>query len=155
MFTSTLRRSLAMRPATRAGRRVLTPRPFHILPRQLARKDTQDKDSLKPEPSEYSKSGSDDAAAAVDDAAFNPDITSPEQEQASAKEQSGSDAENPLEVSPANQEVSKPKEQLQGQTEGSSAESGGSGSSGRQRTSGGSSPPKSGGGKHGGGSQGV
>ncbi|KAK0875839.1 hypothetical protein LTR87_010359 [Friedmanniomyces endolithicus] len=155
MFTSTLRRSLAMRPITRTSRHIVATRPFHISPRQLARKDAQDKDSLKPEPNEYSKSGSDDAAAAVDDAAFNPDVTSPEEEQASAKEQSGSDGENPLEVSPANQEVSQPKEQPQGQTEGSSAESGGSGSSGRQRTSGGSSPPKSGGGKHGGGSQGV
>ncbi|TKA39894.1 hypothetical protein B0A54_10245 [Friedmanniomyces endolithicus] len=132
-----------MRPITRTSRQIVATRPFHISPRQLARKDAQDKDSLKPEPNEYSKSGSDDAAAAVDDAAFNPDVTSPEEEQASAKEH------------PANQEVSQPKEQPQGQTEGSSAESGGSGSSGRQRTSGGSSPPKSGGGKHGGGSQGV
>ncbi|KAK4901667.1 hypothetical protein LTR27_001439 [Elasticomyces elasticus] len=154
MFASSLRRSLAVRPAHASSRHAFVTRPFHVSTQQAARKDAMDKDSLKPEPNEYSKSGSDDAAAAVDDAAFDPSKTSPEEEHKSAEAQSGSPSDNPLEVSPANQEVSKPKEQAQGETEASSAESSG-GPSDRRRTSGGGSPPKSGGGKHGGGSQGV
>ncbi|TKA79585.1 hypothetical protein B0A55_03376 [Friedmanniomyces simplex] len=164
MFTPTLRRSFAFRPSHASSKQVFTTRPFHLSTQQFARKDAQDKDSLKPEPNEYSKSGSDDAAAAVEDAAFDPKKTSPEAEHASAQKEAKSEGvslaaiktlcDNPLEVSPANQEVSKPKEQPQGEHEGSSAQSGG-GPSDRQRTSGGSSPPKSGGGKHGGGSQGV
>lgn len=55
-------------------------RSFHSNARYLyATKDTQDKDSLKPISTEYSKSGSDDAAA-HDDAAFDPNQTSPETE---------------------------------------------------------------------------
>ena len=64
MLLPTLRRSLL---TTRArAPLIVTSRPFSQAPIRLARKDTQDKDSLKPEPNEYSKSGSDDAAAAVD-----------------------------------------------------------------------------------------
>jgi hypothetical protein len=44
------------------------------------RKDSQDRNSINTESTEYSKSGSDDQAAALDDAAFNPDITDPEPE---------------------------------------------------------------------------
>lgn len=53
-----------------------------------ARKDTQHKDSLKPEPNEYSKSASDDEAARLDDTAFDPNQTRPEQEQASSSAES-------------------------------------------------------------------
>lgn len=49
-----------------------------------------DKDSLKPEPNEYSKSGSDDASAKIEDAAFDPKKTSPESEHASGEAESGS-----------------------------------------------------------------
>ena len=42
------------------------------------RKDAQDKDSINTEASEYSKSGTDDAAARADSTAFDPDTTSPE-----------------------------------------------------------------------------
>jgi hypothetical protein len=63
-------------------------RPFSQAPVRLARKDTQDKDSLKPEPNEYSKSGSDDAAAATANTAFDPNKTSPEEEHASADSES-------------------------------------------------------------------
>jgi len=87
MLLPTLRRSLL---TTRArAPLVVASRPFSKSPLSLARKDTQDKDSLKPEPNEYSKSGSDDAAAAVEQAAFDPNQTRPEQEQASAEKESG------------------------------------------------------------------
>ena len=48
------------------------------------RKDSQDKDSVQPESSEYSKSGTDDGAASQDEAAFDPDQTSPQQEKDTA-----------------------------------------------------------------------
>ena len=90
MLLPTLRRSLLTTRAARAPL-VVASRPFSQTPLSLARKDTQDKDSLKPEPNEYSKSGSDDAAAAVEGAAFDPNQTRPEQEHASAEKESGSD----------------------------------------------------------------
>ena len=83
MFSSTFRRSLAARPSY-ASRQLITPRNFQTSSRSLARKDAQDKDSMVTESNEYSKSGSDDKSAGMDDAAFNPDKTSPEEEQASA-----------------------------------------------------------------------
>lgn len=66
-------------------------RSFSPAPRFLARKDTQDKDSLKPESNEYSKSGSDHAAAAMDPAAFDSSQIRPEQELASAAREAGGD----------------------------------------------------------------
>lgn len=90
MLLPTIRRSLLTTRAARAPLLVAS-RPFSQAPIQLARKDTQDKDSLKPEPNEYSKSGSDDAAAAVEGAAFDPNQTRPEQEHASAAKESGSE----------------------------------------------------------------
>ncbi|KAF7890807.1 uncharacterized protein EAF01_010616 [Botrytis porri] len=72
----------------------------------LPRKDSQHKDSIDTTATEYSKSGSDDAAAREGSAAFDPSITSPESE----KSEAGKGGEgNPLDVSPANQEVSKPR----------------------------------------------
>lgn len=68
---------------------LLVARTFSQVPTFLARKDTQHKDSLKPESDEYSKSGSDDAAAAIDPAAFGSSQTRPEQEMASAAKESG------------------------------------------------------------------
>lgn len=89
MLLPTLRRSLlATRPRALP---IAAARPFSQAPTTLARKDTQHKDSLKPEPNEYSKSGSDDAAAAVESAAFDPQKTSPEEQQATADRESGSD----------------------------------------------------------------
>jgi hypothetical protein len=90
--TTLLRRSIA-RPSFLPSitSTSITTRPFsQTLPTQ-ARKDTQDKDSLKPEPNEYSKSGSDDAAAATEKAAFDPSSTRPEEEQAMAGRESGDD----------------------------------------------------------------
>jgi len=64
-------------------------RAFHASPlARFPRKDTQDKDSLKPESTEYSKSGSDDAAA-QGDAAFDPSTTRPESATAQAEKESG------------------------------------------------------------------
>ena len=42
------------------------------------RKDSQHKDSINTEATEYSKSGTDDEGARQEDAAFNPDITDPQ-----------------------------------------------------------------------------
>lgn len=74
MYSRTLR-SFAL-----PRRQFLAARQFQTSSRLRARKDAQGKDDLKPEPNEMSKSGSDDQAAAVEDAAFNPKKTSPEDE---------------------------------------------------------------------------
>jgi hypothetical protein len=74
--------------------RITATRPFSSTLPSLARKDAQDKDSLKPEPND-SKSGSDDAAAATEKAAFDPSSTRPEEEQATAGRESGSDVSLP------------------------------------------------------------
>lgn len=100
------------------------------------RKDDQDKDSLNPQSTEYSKSGTDDAAAAEEDAAFNPNKTRPEQAERSAESSSNG---NPLDVSPGNPDVSKPKGDQEGGAQGSP----------RTSSSGGGSAPKSGGNKSG------
>jgi hypothetical protein len=91
MLLPTLRRSIFTTRATARAPLAVSSRPFSQAPIRFARKDTQDKDSLKPEPNEYSKSGSDDAAAAVEKAAFDPSETRPEQESATAEKESGSD----------------------------------------------------------------
>jgi len=69
------------------------------------RKDSQDKDSIKADATEYSKSGTDDGAANQQDAAFDPKTTSPEKEKNVAGEGEGQG--NPLEFSPANKDISK------------------------------------------------
>ena len=86
MLFTTLRLSLTTFPHV-----LPIARSFSQAPKLLARKDTQDKDSLKPESNEYSKSGSDQAAAAMDTAAFDPRQTRPEQELASAAREAGED----------------------------------------------------------------
>ncbi|KAK8177937.1 hypothetical protein IWX90DRAFT_510597 [Phyllosticta citrichinensis] len=111
-------------------------------------KDTQDKDSLNPTSTEYSKSSGDDAAAQTTDAAFNPNKTSPEEETATANRESGevrksgpSDT-NPLDVSPGNPEISKPRDPTEGGADKAPQKE-------RARTSGHGSPKKAGGGKSG------
>ncbi|EKD15199.1 hypothetical protein MBM_06415 [Drepanopeziza brunnea f. sp. 'multigermtubi' MB_m1] len=104
----------------------------HSAIRAYPRKDSQDKDSIDTEATEYSKSGSDDAAARQEKAAFDPSTTDPQQEKEIAgagNEESG----NPLEVSPANPEVSKQRGQQEGGAESSP---------GKERQSGGGSPNK-------------
>ena len=89
--TTLLRRSIARPSFLPTITATTTTRPFSLSPLNQARKDTQDKDSLKPEPTEYSKSGSDDAAAATEKAAFDPSSTRPEEEQNIAGRESGGD----------------------------------------------------------------
>jgi hypothetical protein len=96
-----------------------------------------DKDSLKPISNEYSKSGSDDDAAASD-AAFNPNKTSPESAEQTAENEAGG-KDNSLNVSPANAGVSEPND----------PEVGGASRSQDQKESGKGSAPKAGGGKSG------
>ncbi|KAE8453439.1 hypothetical protein EG329_010300 [Mollisiaceae sp. DMI_Dod_QoI] len=87
-------------------------RPFsQILPATYPRKDSQDKDSINTEATEYSKSGTDDESARQEQAAFDGNTTDPGKEKDIAGE---GEPENPLEVSPANPEVSKPRGEQEG-----------------------------------------
>lgn len=105
-----------------------------------AQKGAEDKDSLKTTSNEYSKSGSDDAAAHTD-AAFDPSQTSPEAAEASAEKEAGG-ANNSLNVSPGNHEVSQPNDpKIGGASQGTNDKASGAGS-----------PKKQGGGSSGGGS---
>ncbi|KAG9558685.1 hypothetical protein KCU77_g7257, partial [Aureobasidium melanogenum] len=146
MITGPLsRRLLAQQPRVLSQRPVarVISRPLSYTCQLQARKDAQSKDSLKPEPNEYSKSGSDDEAARVEQTAFDPNKTSPEEQHDSAGSESAQlgQASNPLNVSPANQEVSQPRGSTEGGHEGSAASSSDSPSD-RSRSSGSGSPNK-------------
>lgn len=67
-------------------------------------KDAQrDREKMNTDANEYAKSGTDDTAAKNEEAAFNPNITTPE----GARKKAGEgNEENPLDVSPANPKVS-------------------------------------------------
>ncbi|RYP84892.1 hypothetical protein DL769_001086 [Monosporascus sp. CRB-8-3] len=65
-------------------------------------KDDMDRESLKPKAHENTQSGTDDQTAHNEDAAFNPDKTSPESERAAAGTGNKPNT-SPLEESPANQ----------------------------------------------------
>merc|ERR1712058_114158 len=80
----------------------------------------QDKDSLNPRSTEYSKSGSDNEAAQTDEA-FDPSTTSPEGQQSKQEMKGGT--ENPLEMSPANQQSSKARDPQEGGADKSPGES--------------------------------
>ncbi|KAL8716984.1 MAG: hypothetical protein Q9225_005734 [Loekoesia sp. 1 TL-2023] len=103
------------------------------------RKDSQDKDSINTEATEYSKSGTDDESARHEDTAFDPGVTDPGHQKDKVGEKTGV-SDNPLEVSPANHEVSRPRSETEGGAESSSASSGST--SARERASGGGSPKK-------------
>lgn len=106
----------------------------------FARKGAEDKDSIDATPTEYSKTGSDNAAAHTD-AAFDPNQTSPEAAEASAEQEAGG-ADNSLNVSPGNHEVSHANDpQVGGASKGT-----------HDKPSGAGSPNKQGGGSSGGGS---
>ncbi|MCJ1224423.1 hypothetical protein MMC12_001068 [Toensbergia leucococca] len=115
--------------------RTLTQNPQPRYPR----KDSQHKDSMNVEANEYSKSGTDDQAARQEEAAFDPQTTDPQAQKEVAGE-GGGDEGNPLDVSPANPDVSQQRGGTEGGAENSSASSGTK--SDRQRTSGGGSPKK-------------
>ncbi|KAI9803604.1 MAG: hypothetical protein M1825_001947 [Sarcosagium campestre] len=87
--------------------------------RAAAQKDNiQNKDSLNPQSNEYSKSGTDVSSAQQDEAAYDPSSTDPHDEKVKAG-QGLDQGENPLEVSPANHDVSKPREIAERGPEGS------------------------------------
>jgi len=92
MFTSSLRRSLLSRPTSlisAAPRVANISRPLSQSPQLRARKDAQGKDDMVVESNEYSKSGSDAQSAAVENAAFDPKSTRPEEEHDSAGKEAG------------------------------------------------------------------
>lgn len=106
----------------------------------FAQKGAEDKDSLKTTSNEYSKSGSDDAAAHTD-AAFDPSQTSPEAAEASAEKEAGG-KDNSLNVSPGNHEVSHANDpQIGGASQGTNDKPSGAGSPKKHggKTSGGGS----------------
>ncbi|KAL9604669.1 MAG: hypothetical protein Q9219_000389 [cf. Caloplaca sp. 3 TL-2023] len=118
-------------------------RPFSHSPRiSYPRKDSQHKDSINTEATEYSKSGTDDASARHEDTAFDPTVTGPGEQKDKVGSKTGGEqaSDNPLEVSPANHDVSQPRSSTEGGAESSSASSGDV--SGRERSSGGGSPRK-------------
>lgn len=108
------------------------PRFVSTTPIRFAQKDAQDKDSLVPRSTEYSKSGSDDAAA-HSDAAFDPNQTRPETEEATAESEAGG-KDNSLNASPGNPDISKPND----------PKVGGAGDAPDKKASGGGSAPKNG-----------
>ncbi|EME89354.1 uncharacterized protein MYCFIDRAFT_123521, partial [Pseudocercospora fijiensis CIRAD86] len=127
-----------LHPRIRASRYTLAIRQYQSTSRrQHPYKDSQDKDSLKPHSNEYSKSGGDQAAAATESVAFDASKTSPEAQQESARQETGGNSNDPLNVSPANRDISQPRGQQEGGAQGSAGETGDGGS--RQRTSGGGS----------------
>jgi hypothetical protein len=111
---------------------IIRPRFLSSTPTRFAQKDAQDKDSLVPRSTEYSKSGSDDGAA-HSDAAFDPSKTSPEEEEATAEREAGG-KDNTLNVSPGNKDISEPN----------SPGVGGNGGAPEKKSSGGGGAPKNG-----------
>jgi hypothetical protein len=91
MFTRTLLRQSAVRrtpflPPTA----IRNPAYYTTTTRLSAKKGAESRDSISTESTEYSKSGGDGASSsAVDDAAFDPDKTTPEEQYESAKKESG------------------------------------------------------------------
>lgn len=108
---------------------------FHSTPAsRFAYKDDQDRESLKPQSTQGSMSGTDQDAA-DSDAAFDPSTTRPESEKDQAQEASGG---NPLETSGANHDKSKPLGESGGQeTHGVTKQE-------NKKSSGGHSPQKKG-----------
>jgi len=130
LLRNSIRQSLHPRPIRTSATlqtRVFSKTSFAAFPR----KDSQDKDSINTEATEYTKSGTDDASARQEEAAFDPKNTDPQKEKDIAgdgNEKSG----NPLDVSPANPGVS--EQSQEGDTK----------STGTGKRSGGGSPPKAG-----------
>ncbi|KAL2264777.1 hypothetical protein VTJ83DRAFT_7287 [Remersonia thermophila] len=109
---------LSSRPPSIPLPLLFSSRPYHTTPRLTAYKDDQDRNTLKPRPSDATKSGSDDdVATKSSDAAFNSNNPAGPQEalassqrEAQQRRAEGSKNGDPLEVSGANPEVSKPPE---------------------------------------------
>ncbi|KAK4154364.1 hypothetical protein C8A00DRAFT_14496 [Chaetomidium leptoderma] len=79
---------------------------YHATSRLAAYKDDQDRESVKPRRAEGTVSGNDGEVAEKADAAFNPNITKPEDAKAAAARESNG---NPLDGSGASQGFSKPQ----------------------------------------------
>ncbi|MCJ1319922.1 hypothetical protein MMC15_005258 [Xylographa vitiligo] len=128
-------RALALPRRTPLPIRSLATHPFSTTARTLyPRADSQHKDSMNTEAQEYAKSGTDVDAANQNSAAFDPSKTDPIEQKEEAGKGKG-DESNPLEVSPANPEVSKQRPEQEGGAERATG-------NGRERTSGGGSPAK-------------
>ncbi|KAI9791022.1 MAG: hypothetical protein M1816_004589 [Peltula sp. TS41687] len=95
--------STGLRPAARI---VAPARQFHSAQQLSARVGSEDKDSINREPTEYTGSGTDEQVAETENAAYDPNSTSPEEQQEKAA--AGSN-ESPLDYSAANPNVSKPR----------------------------------------------
>ena len=91
-------RSLSATPLRSAGTQDSKEYPSQQRAAQL------DREKINRDPNEYSKSGTDDSSAANEEAAFDPNITDPEEAKKKAGE--GQDG-NPLDASPANPDMSK------------------------------------------------
>ncbi len=77
---------------------------------------------MDPEPNEYAKSSTDDTTAENEDAAFNPNITDPEE----ARQKAGEGNQvNPLDASPANPGISSGTAEEQGGSKKKMSEGGG------------------------------
>ncbi|KIV80210.1 hypothetical protein PV11_07726 [Exophiala sideris] len=81
-----------------------------------------DREKMNPEANEYAKSSSDDSAAKNEEAAFDPNITDPEEARKKAGE--GNDV-NPLDSSPANPGISSGTAEEQGGSKKKVSEGGG------------------------------
>ncbi|KAK2600122.1 hypothetical protein QQS21_005137 [Conoideocrella luteorostrata] len=111
-----------------AGLRLTTTRSYYGSPSlRLPYKDSQDRNSLKPQSTEHVKSGRDDDAAAASNTAFGKGGNNPEEARNSASREEGGD---PLEMSGANHELSKPQGDEGGKNQGAGKEVGKGGSSG-------------------------
>lgn len=123
MFRLQPTRSLARITCTQ----IIQPRFLSTSRPLFLQKDAQDKDSIQTTSNEYSKSGSDDAAAHTD-AAFDPKQTSPEAAEASAEQEAGG-KDNSLNVSPGNHEVSHANDpEIGGASQGMNNKASGAGS---------------------------
>ncbi len=77
---------------------------------------------MAPESNEYAKSGTDDTTAANEEAAFDPNITDPQE----AKDKAGEGNEvNPLDASPANPDISQGTAEEEGGAKKKESEGGG------------------------------
>lgn len=82
----------------------------------------KDREKINTDADEYSQSGTDDATARNEQAAFDPNITDPQE----AKEKAGEGNEvNPLEASPANPDLSRGTAEEQGGAKKKMSEGGG------------------------------
>jgi len=109
-------RSLSITPRRSAGDQDPDENPNHQRAAQL------DREKIDRDPNEYSKSGTDESSANNEEAAFDPNITDPQE----AKEKAGEGNEvNPLDASPANPDISSGTAEAEGGSKKKMSEGGG------------------------------